>query len=228
MKIGINYYILRLLKENIAYIAGLVILCSFFALSIVFFNSKHEETKRIIAATKQDNVKLKAKVEFIQAKNQVQAEGINIEEINKFLGLLVPETEDYFSIALALEKLSIQTNFFITTYTINLKSSTANKISLTINGLGDSTAFLSFLRNYNFAGARLITIDKISFSSQVQQGVTLNASFYSQKAGGLDSSQVKPMTEVDKKLLKQIQSKITFDLQPQNDLTEYETKTNPF
>lgn len=228
MKIGINYYIFRLLKENLTYIVGLIILCLFFVLSIIFFNNKYGETKDFIEKSKQDNVKLKAKVDFIQAKNQVQAEGIDIDIMNKFLALLVPESEDFFTIALALEKLSQQTNFFITSYTINLKGSTSNKISLTVNGLGDSTAFLNFLRNYNFGGLRLITIDKISFASQAEQGVTLNASFYNQKAGRLDSSQAKPLTEADKKLLKQIQGKITFDLQPADGLTNFETKTNPF
>jgi hypothetical protein len=148
--------------------------------------------------------------------------------MNKFLSLLIPDSEDYFSIIVALERLSLQTHFIIVTYTINLKDSTSLKLSLTINGQGDPDAFLSFLKEYNFSGARLITIDKISYSSQEQKGIELLANFYTAKTGSLED--VKPLSEEDKELIKTINSKISvvFSSPEEASTLQYSVKTNPF
>ena len=228
MKIKIDYFILRLLRDNLIYLIGLGVVLIGFTISLFFFISRRTDTTKKIAQADSDIVALKKKVNIISYRNDIISQGIDLDQMNKFLSLLIPDSEDYFSIIVALERLSLQTHFIIVTYAINLKDSTSSKLSLTIDGQGDPDAFLNFLKEYNFSGARLITIDKISYSSQEQKGIELLANFYTAKTGSLED--VKPLSEEDKELIKTINSKISvvFSSPEEASTLQYSVKTNPF
>lgn len=225
----VNYFFARLIKDNTAYILGLTLLSAFFLFSVIFFIKKQEELSVQSETVRLENIKLKAKVNLIGVKEQLEFEGTDIDKMNKIMSQLVPDSEDYFSIALALEKLSAKTGFIITTYTINLKTSTYNKLALSISGIGDSNSFLNFLEEYNFAGSRLITIDKISYANQQETSVSFEANFYNQRVTSQDSPQLAAMTPEDRLIIKKIQAKTNFELVADSQLAvDYEKKTNPF
>ena len=144
----INPYVIRLIKENALYI----ILNISISVLILFFLSSN--TTRTI----QNSEKIKtitSEVQNLERRvalfNEVAINTEDLESNIKILNGLVPNTEDYFSVIYALEKLSQKTSFLITTYIINLASSTQERLKLSITGTGDQTAFLKFLKDYNFA-----------------------------------------------------------------------------
>lgn len=229
MKIGNrDLFIFRLIRENAAYLFGFAILTVALFFSIGFFSVQYGELQNKISQSSQELSTLKDKINFIRYRNELVTAGVDIDSMNQLFNELVPESEDFFSIALALEKLSVQTNFIITSYTLNIKESTHEKLSLTIRGQGDADSFLEFLKNYNFAGARLITIDKISFNRQSLTGTELLANFYSKKTKLDQSIQSKPLTPQDKEIIDSIRSKVIVDFKQTSVETDYSTKSNPF
>ncbi len=230
MKIGgSDLFMMRLIRENGTYLVGFVILVVALIFSIGFFSVQYRQSQDKISQSKQELNTLKDKVNYIRYRNEIVTAGVDIDSMNQLFNSLVPESEDFFSIALALEKLSSQTNFIITSYTINIKDSTQGKLSLTIRGQGDADSFLEFLKDYNFAGARLITIDKISFNQQLLTGTELLANFYSKKTNLDQSIQSKPLTPADKQLIDSIRNKVVVDFTQSTAVgTDYPTKSNPF
>lgn len=148
---------------------------------------------------------------------------------NQVLAQLIPEKEDYFSIIYALEELSAKTGFTITGYTINLSNSTKEKYSVTVQGNGDANSFLQFLKTYQFAGGRLVTNEKIEFSTDEAGKIKLSLNFYNKKVP-TDADTVNPITQTDLALMEQVKKKTTFVIKS-GELTtveEYPVKTNPF
>ena len=157
----------------------------------------------------------------------------DMESSLKILNSLVPNTEDYFSVIYALDKLSKQTNFVINSYSIGLKSSTPGKLKLTIVGNGDRNAFLKFLSEYNFGGDRLITSDKIELTPQISGQIKIDVTFYSQNAS-LSKTRTNT-TILSESLLQELASlkeKVHLDLKESTIEAEfdfnYPRKTNPF
>lgn len=175
MKLAIKPYILSLLRENITY----VILCVFlFVVEIVFiffnFNKVAANTDKINQLT-QETTSLKNKLSSLDAVQFTQDE---LDSYITLLNKLIPNTEDFFSIIYALDRLSKSTNFIITSYNINLTSSDQNQLKLKITGIGNKDAFLKFLKDYNFGSGRLITSDKIELSQQFSGQLTVDIAFY--------------------------------------------------
>jgi len=224
-----SYYLYRLAKENIIYILSFISIIVALFFSIFFYIKKSSDNSVAADTLKTDIKELKAKVDLIKLKGKLKNEGIDIDSINKLLLNLVPEEEDYFSIVTALEKISLETNFFITEYIVNLNKSKSTNISMTIYGLGNNDAFLNFLKNYNFAGGRLIAINEIDFSSKTPKGNKLNLNFYSGKSTISDISEVR-ITEKDKEMLRKIRDKVRVEVSftPVTTDLNYPTKNNPF
>lgn len=221
------YYLLALAKDNIFYLISFFTLILAFIFSVFFYINKSVENKSQIKTIFAEIEDLNSKKELIVLRGKLKNEGLDIDEINKLFYKLVPEEEDFFSIISALEKISIETGFFITEYELNLSASSAKKISLNVYGIGNNNVFMSFLKEYNFGGGRLITINEISFSSQSVKGNKLTLTFYSGKAP--ESTAKIIVNNQDKQFLKEIKNKITvnYAFTPEADLS-YPTKTNPF
>lgn len=229
MNTKINPYFIRLLKENFVYI----ILNICITLLVVFFlvtnSTKALESANKINALTKDVKSLQERV------NLFRNASISNEDLDtniKILNSLVPNTEDYFSVIYALEKLSQKTNFIITSYTINLKSSTQNKLKLSITGTGDRNTFLKFLNEYNFSGGRLITSDKIELTPQISGQIKIDVTFYNKNSSVAQN----PLTAtISLQLLHDLaalRNKVSFDQKNSTEegqlILNYPRKTNPF
>lgn len=169
----IDFYTRRLLKENFLYlflfVIILFIISFYFPLQIKNYYEKEEKMEMI------NN-------EIFQLRQKLQTLSlISSEKIKEYLLLLeelLPENEDFFSIIYALERLSYKTGFRILSYSLSINPGKTNKVSLKIDGEGTVDNFLSFLKNYQIQGRRLITIDEVSFTPQTQK-TSLILNFYS-------------------------------------------------
>ena len=139
------------------------------------------------------------------------------EELNqdiKIMNALIPNAEDYFSIIYALNKLSLDTGFIISSYTINMKASTLEKLKLTIDGIGDTTKFVDFLSKYNFSGGRFITSDKIELSTQTSGFIRIDLTFYNKKVD-INYNQNSPVNQKIFEDITSLKSKINFNFDEQ-------------
>lgn len=231
MKLKIKPYIFYLLKENFLYIIGL-----FFILILLFFVF-FIGINKVIKSNKEIK---KLEIELLDLKNQIAAFNYDdkkekkISESIELLNMLIPDLEDYFSIIYALEKLSYKTGFMIVGYSVDVASSSKNKIKLSVSGIGDSNSFLNFLSEYNFGGGRLITSDNIEYNSQKSGVIKINLTFYNknQKNYSLIEKNLVLENNIDDILLEidKIKNKVSFDfteIQEKEDF-DYPKKSNPF
>lgn len=227
MKIKINYFLFKLVKENFVYLFSFIIIVLVFIVSVTIVFNKFNAASQKIDLTDKEIVDLKKKVELVNYKQEIIQEGIDIEQVNKVLTKLIPNEEDFFSVIFALEEISKKTNFLIISYSIDLKATTADKLALTISGRGDQNTFFNFLRDYRFIGGRLITVDKIDYKTTGFAEIKLNINFFAGKSSEAKSSSVK-LTEKDKQLVKEILSKVKLELKSENENLSYPVKSNPF
>ena len=113
--------------------------------------------------------------------NSAVPQSEKLDEDVKFLNTLIPDVEDYFSVIYALEQLSKKTNFVITSYSVNVKASTTDKLRINVTGVGDSESLIHFLKDYNFDGGRLITSDKVQLDPNFSGSIIINLTFYNKK-----------------------------------------------
>ncbi len=225
--IKINPYFRQLIKDNFTYILGFIIIL-FLSFSILFFGLRRvSNINNNIKKLRDEIAILSSKAELINIAIPAQE---NLDEDIKILNQLIPNTEDYFSIIYALEKLSQETGFMIVDYTVNIGTSTPNKLKLTVTGLGDADSFLKFLQNYQFGGGRLITSDNILLSQNLNGTVKLDLTFYNKKTDIKSDQLIQP----DKNLFKfinKVKSKIGVDytnLKNSSDKIDYPAKDKPF
>jgi|GEM_PF-1444726 len=207
MKIKIDRYLIRLLRDNLGYFILLVLIIIIFVYSLSFYQQKNDQNSQSISNIQQQNADYKKRVDLINQQQVLLKESINLDKINLLMTQLIPEKEDMFSIISALNQLSETTRFQVTSYTINDIDPKNKSISITINGEGDRDAFLSFLENYNLGSGRLITIDKIDYSETNAFNIKLKLNFYTSQTNTQSVKTVVNFTEKDKKLIKKIESK---------------------
>ncbi|MEX1052467.1 MAG: hypothetical protein WEC80_01305 [Patescibacteria group bacterium] len=232
MKIKIDPYTKSLFLQNTIYIViAIVLLISIFIIPPLLIGGYTKNAENIF--------KLEEDIKEANSKKQALSfiSDSKIQDINEYYNTvtaIIPETENYFSIIYSLNRLSELTNFNITSYSINLKSSTDNKVSIDVRGVGNQNQFLEFLKEYNFGGGRLITAEKISLNQKEFSGITLRLNFYNKPAGltqrgNIDYQEV--LSTID-----QIKEKVRFTIQSEEAgegvseeiNTDYPTKTNPF
>lgn len=228
MKPKINPYIKYLLTENVFYIViAFILLILVFIVPSIVINTYFQNSEKINTLN-EELQEINSKKNALSFLSSTPSK--NIDEYYNIVSSLIPEAENYFTIIYALNNLSELTNFNITSYSLNLKESTENKISIEVSGIGNQNEFLNFLKEYNVGGGRLITAEEITLNSEGFTGITLRLNFYSQKSslfqkGTIDYKKV--LTEIDK-----LKSKIKFNFQTEEKenviLEDYPTKTNPF
>lgn len=229
MKRGISPYLIGLMKENIVYVI-LNIVVFILIIFFLFVNSGRgfDNSQKIDRLTTDIGDLQKRMGLFSDTTLSEDA----LESSVKMLGFLIPNTEDYFSVIYALEKLSQKTNFIINSYSINLQLSTKNKLKLSITGAGDQTAFLKFLSEYNFGGGRLITSDKIELNPQVSGQIKIDITFYSKETGASVNQKPVPLSRSMIQELATLRNKIQFDLKDASAEAGldygYPRKANPF
>lgn len=229
----LDHFFIKQLEKNLS----LVIIFSINLVVIIFLINFFTNQSKLL--NQQKNI-LKTEVEKLSKKRDLilfyeslKNKDLDLDKLNKILFLLIPNSEDYFSIALALEKISNKTNFLITNFMLNPELSSPGQLSVAITGSGDRNSFLNFVKDYNFIGNRLITIDKLDFSeSNLNQDKRIFLNFYIDKKSNKENILYK-LTMKDFEIINKILSKtelndaINFDKENSPSL-DYETKANPF
>lgn len=226
MKINFNYTSSIIFKRNLPLLLGLAALCLISLLLIYWNYQNYTENSAKVSALESELEVLTRKKNLIDFKNQVTDSAFDLDTANQVLTQLIPTSEDYFSILVAIERLSAKTNFIITSYNINVDASNPNKLAILMEGKGDPASFLEFLKEYNFSGGRLLTIDKIDFSQEIFSDTKINVNVYSGSAAKTPTS----LTEnVDIPFIEQILSKVEINLKQSEEVdSNYPTKSNPF
>lgn len=230
MKIRIKPYLRTLLKENLAYFIVNVLL---FIVALVFLLYNMDEIPKRQAKIDQldkEISNLKDKTRLVESKGS--ASDKDLQNYSILLNNLIPNSEDYFSIIYALEKLSQDTGFLISNYSINLQASTGQKTKLKITGKGNKDVFLKFLEKYNYGGGRFTTSDKISLANQFSEGLTLDISLYNKNIPINEELTGRKSNPALIQEVKKIMDKVDFELKNNTEDSvesyDYPKKTNPF
>jgi hypothetical protein len=229
MKTKIKPFIKRLLKENVYYIVGNIFIFILIIITIKTGFTEMTNYKRKIVTLGSENVELMNKVTLM---NSAVPETKKLDEDVKFLNTLIPDVEDYFSVIYALEQLSKKTNFVITSYSVNVKTSTTDKLRINVTGVGDSQSLINFLKDYNFSGGRLITSDKVQLDPNFSGSIIINLTFYNKKTTAANKLEMSVKSSTYKEL-EDLKNKVNFSFDS-NEVTsessslDYPKKSNPF
>lgn len=227
MKNKIKPFIQRLIRENIFFILGNILI-----FVLILINIKVGMAKNMSYGKKINDLK----IELNQLQNKVTLMRTaipSLEILNEdlaFLNRLIPNVEDYFSITQSLEKLSEKSNFIITAYNINVAKSSTEKLKLSVTGLGDSQSFINFLKDYNFGGGRLITSDKIQLEPDFSGLIKIDLTFYSKGVSTSQNLEVEPDQKVFEEL-ELLKNKVGFSFEDDSQVSfdfDYPKKSNPF
>jgi Tfp pilus assembly protein PilO len=229
MKNKIKPFLIRLIKDNIYYIVGNIFIFILIIITINIGISELSKYKSKITALETENDSLKNKVTLMNSsipKSDV------LDEDVKFLNTLIPDTEDYFSIIFALEQLSRKSNFQITSYSVNVKASTNEKLKINVTGTGDSQSLINFLKDYNFSGGRLITSDKVQLDPNFSGSIIIDLTFYTKKTKAGSKLEVSAQSSTYKDL-DAIKNKVNFSFVDNTVATDsgsldYPKKSDPF
>lgn len=223
----IKPYLLRLIKENVIYIISIFFLLVMITVAIkVGLNKIFQSELKIKTLTKEiDQLQKKANLFKVSIPSTEK-----LDEDIRLLNRLIPNLEDFFSIIYSLETLSQKTGFNIVDYSVNIDKSAVNELKLNVTGIGDSGSFIKFLNEYNFAGGRLITSDKIVLKPELIGAVKIDLTFYSKNVPVSGSSEIQTDDKIFKDL-EAIKQKVSFNFaepdQKNLDLS-YPRKSNPF
>lgn len=227
MKIKIKPYLLRLIKKNSIYLISLIFIIFLIVLISKISFDKILKINTNIQTLETNISELGKKAELFQ---NVLPPSEELDEDITLLNHLIPNVEDYFSIIYSLESLSQKTNFIIDGYSVDMTSSTTEKLRISITGTGETVAFMKFLDEYNFGGGRLITSDRIELKPELRGTLKIDLTFYNKNvpvSGGADL----PTSNKIFKDLQAIKKKVIFNFDDYNaegfDLN-YPKKNNPF
>jgi len=224
----IKPFIRRLIRENIIYIAGNVLIFFLIIITIRIGLTENSSYNQKISTLKTELNQLQNKVTLMQT---VIPSSEKLDEDLNFLNTLIPNIEDYFSIIYALEKLSQKSNFVVTSYSVNVGNSAVDKLKLEVTGAGDSQSFINFLKDYNFGGGRLITSDKIRLDPNFFSSIKIDLTFYAKAVSTDKNLDLIPDYKFFQEL-ESLKSKVNFsfdsNLTSSSDDLDYPRKNNPF
>lgn len=214
---------------NVSFIVTVLAVCFIGYLLYTTYGSYTEDSNKL-QSLKFEVSQLSNRIKvFENSKNLVKND---VDSMNTILSALIPETEDFFSIISALEKISVDTKFAISNYSIGLTNSTRNKLAISVEGAGDISAFENFLKLYPYVGGRFVTCESIDYSQTKSVSKSINLNFYSGSVlTGADSST--NLTKDDAKFISIVKSKTEFILKDEEEIAtseaeNYAIKSNPF
>ncbi len=218
-------YNLRLIKSYAIYIWVFIIaLCILLYLIIIqvpaYFTSREQ-----VNTLKNEVTQLNSKKNIIYSYDASE-----LDSLIKTMNMLLPNSEDYFSIFRSLDIISRRSNFNITSYSVNFSKSNSERLSLQIEAEGSPDGLLSFLNEYKFSGGRLITMDKVNFSPSTTE-TTFDITFYTKN---IPTNVQGNLTDIDKATfnkIKEINSQYNtiFNSNGSNTSDDlYVRKENPF
>lgn len=153
------------------------------------------------AALRETITDTKLKVDLVEGNRQLTSE--QIDTYNEVLGNLIPDQESYFSVISSLELISLKTGFKLTRYTINLSATTADKLSLIVEGTGSQEDFMKLMNEYQYAGDRLVTNESVEFFPSRLENVKLSLNFYHKKTGKTINGEV-ALTQQDIEFMNEV------------------------
>jgi len=222
------YKIKRILYDQWTLFISLGVFILLFLIVFIFY-AQFNEKKKEVDLMSGEVLMLKNRFDTLKYNKTLTED--QIKEYNTLLASLVPETEDFFSIIYALEQISVASQFIITDYTIEVNKSNREKLTLTVEGKGNPDTFLVFLQEYQFAGGRLVTSDKIQYGGQTVGNTRVALNFYSKRFTFNESVQVPKLSAEEIAKLEMIKQKIKFQLSPagyESVSTDYAVNKNPF
>ncbi|MCX6732860.1 MAG: hypothetical protein NTV98_04955 [Candidatus Roizmanbacteria bacterium] len=230
MIIPVRFYKLkRILNEQWTLFVSIFVFFLLIIVVLVFYGQFNEQKKEVDLMTGEVQM-LKNRFDTLKYNKSLTED--QIKDYNKLLASLVPETEDFFSIVYALEQISLASKFIISDYVIEIgKLSNRERITLNVTGKGDTEAFLRFLQEYQFAGGRLATSDKIQYGGTTTGGTKIALTFYNKRFTFNESVQVPQLSKEEIAKLEVIKQKVKFQFSSsgyQSISTEYPEKGNPF
>lgn len=217
-------------KETMTIFSMVVFIIILFMMLFSFNNLQSTKDKNNLLT--QEVLTLKNRRDNVLVNMKILNENGDFENYNQVLGMLVPESEDFFSIIYTLQQLSQQSGLKIEDYVVSIGRSTNQKTSITITYVDDQASFMKFLDLYQYSGGRLVTIPKINWKSDSSGKTKVVLNFYS-KGYFPSNEQVFKISKVEQNKVKDILSKIKINLlnpdaTSEADTVEYETKDNPF
>ena len=157
MKNKIKPFIKRLIKENISYIAGNIFILILIIVTVRIGLSQNYSYNNKISVLKTELTQLQNKITLM---NTTVPTSDKLDQDLNFLNTLIPNAEDYFSIIYTLENLSQKSHFTVTSYTVNVRNSTNERLRLEVTGTGDSKSFIDFLKDYERAKKEIYPLVK--------------------------------------------------------------------
>ncbi len=229
MKLSLSFYrIKNILRYQWTIFLSFFVLLLLFLVVISYYARFNEEAKST-ALLASEVTMLKNRYDTLKYNKTLTAD--QIKEYNKLLVELIPEAEDFFSIIVALDRISSDSKFMITDYVVNMNASTKDKLTLTIVGKGDTEAFKNFLEEYQFGGGRLITSDKIEYGGNNSANTKITLNFYSKRFAFNETLQVGLLSKEELDRLNTIRKKISLQYASADSQfvgTDYTTKKDPF
>lgn len=229
MIISVHLYIIKkILRDQWALVVSLFVFILLCVIVFIFYARFNKQKAEVELLTNKVQL-LKERYDTLKYNTSLSQD--QIKEYNALLTHLIPEAEDYFSIIYALEKISSVSQLAITDYTVNVSKTDREQLTLTVDGKGDPESFLTFLEEYQFAGGRLVTSDKIQYGGGVAGNVRIALSFYSKRFIPNESTTASRLSEKEIAKLETIKQKVKFEFSAGDSSsvsTDYSTKTNPF
>lgn len=227
MKLSSHHFIIVAVKQNTVFFISILTAMVLFLVSSLFVITVYQQDSIKIEETKEEITQLRKRVESLSGTTDLQNEGFDLAHMSAALGQLIPNQEDFFSIMIALERLSSKTNFLIGSYDILLDQKNSNSMAFDIHGAGDENSFVNLLENYRFVGGRLITVENVTYN-KTNSSIDIRLTLHSGKSQVTKS--YTPISEKEKELMREILEKTTFELKSSEvePLQEYPVKSNPF
>ena len=146
---------------------------------LIFYGFKLQSRYDEMLATEEKVQKMKATITLI--RNNRNLFSGDTEKYNTILESLIPEEESYFNVITALENLTQKTGVVIDSYSVNLSSTTEEKLTLKVDITGDETSIQKFIQEYKYASGRLITTEEMEINSEKLDSLSFSVNFYHNK-----------------------------------------------
>lgn len=230
MKRTTKPYIQFLVRQNLAYFAIFIGLMAASGFLVPFFIAHLSKTNASLKSEQESVAQLESKKRILESL--ITENGADIDQDLTLITKLIPDSEDYFSMIYALERLSQTSGFSINNYIVNLNKSTESKLALTVSGQGNTDAFLNLLRTYTFSGGRLITAEKIGIDPLRAGDVSLSLNFYNDNPSSRTNEHLDFQSSIQE--LNELRQKVQFslvdsgDAPPPEQSESYPTKQNLF
>lgn len=173
----------------------------------LFYIGNNLYQKYLTLQTEKDEIStLQSRIEL--ARNNKEIFDGRIDEYNELLEKLIPDEESYFSVITALDALANRTGVTISSYSINLKSTTEEKLTLILTVEGDQDSLNNLLADYLFTSGRLITNEESSIMNESgKQNLSISFNFFHKEYKGTAIS-IGSVNKKDIQFLDEVKAKL--------------------